>query len=181
MGISAKRAIAGGVAAVAIGIGVAAPAGATTDPPAPVTTFAAGAGVGDIAAPQGMTSQALIAAWNAGVPIYEEVGTKDYPGTKSSNPRTEYRRVFDINALSSPTTKFVGAGPVAPDTFWVDPGVLTSWIRVNMRESWHANVGSPIWESDLTELKFTRSPLVKLPDGGPGVGIALVTYATGSS
>ncbi|MET4609688.1 hypothetical protein ABIC28_000658 [Rhodococcus sp. PvR044] len=123
-------------AAVAIGVGVAAPAAATADPLAPVTAFAAGAAVGDIAAPQGLTTQTLIAARNAGLPIYEAV---------------------------------------APDTFWVEPGSLASPIVVNLRETWQENVGFPLMRWDPTPLKFTNSPLVHLPDGGPSVGIALIT------
>ncbi|AQA20977.1 hypothetical protein ACGFIU_05195 [Rhodococcus oryzae] len=173
--IKSKHVFIGAVAAVAIGVGVAAPAAAAGDPLTPVTAFVAGAAVGDIAAPQGMTTQTLIAARNAGLPIYEAVVTKEYQAPKAAYVLTEYRRVYDINVLSSPTAKFVGVGAVAPDTFWVRPGSLASPIVVNLRETWQENVGFPLMRWDPTPLKFTNSPLVRLPDGGPSVGIALVT------
>ncbi len=173
--IKSKHVFMGAVAAVAIGVGVTAPAAATADPLTPVTAFAAGAAVGDIAAPQGMTTQTLIAARNAGFPIYEAVVTREYTGPKRMYSLTEYRRVYDINVLSSPTTKFVGVGAVAPDTFWVMPGSLASPIIVNLHETWQENVAFPLMAWDITPLKFTNSPLVRLPDGGPSVGIALIT------
>jgi hypothetical protein len=173
--ITSKHVLMGAVAAVAIGVGVAAPAAAAADPLAPVTAFAAGAAVGDIAAPQGLTTQTLIAARNAGLPIYEAVETRVYQAPKGEFSLTEYRRVYDINVLSSPTTKFVGVGAVAPDTFWVRPGFLGGVIVVNLRETWQDNVLFPLMQMDPTPLKFTNSPLVQLPDGGPSVGIALIT------
>ena len=83
--------------------------------------------------------------------------------------------MYDADVLGSPTTKFVGVGAVAPDTFWVEPGSLASPIVVNLRETWQENVGFPLMRWDPTPLKFTNSPLVHLPDGGPSVGIALIT------
>ncbi|MFZ2175066.1 MAG: hypothetical protein WAW17_13755 [Rhodococcus sp. (in: high G+C Gram-positive bacteria)] len=83
--------------------------------------------------------------------------------------------MHDINVLNSLTPKFVGVGAVAPDTFWVQPGTSASSIVVNLRETWQDNVAFPLMTWDSTPLKFTNSPLVQLPDGGPGVGLALVT------
>ncbi|WP_127916441.1 hypothetical protein [Prescottella agglutinans] len=179
---AAKRALAGAVAAVAIGGAVAAPAGATEDPPAATTAVAAGAGLGDVAAPQGITTQTLIAAWNARLPVYEAIVTREYSFPKSTSTLTEYRRVYDIDVLSSPTAKFVGLGAVAPDTFWVLHGrTIANSIVVNLHETWQENVGFPIMRWDATTLKFTDSPLVQLPGGGPSAGIALVTDGGGSA
>ncbi|MDH6679231.1 hypothetical protein M2284_003447 [Rhodococcus sp. LBL1] len=172
MGVSIRHAIAGGVAAAAIAIGAAAPAGAATDPLAAV---AAGAAVGDIAAPQGMTTQALIAAYNAGLPIYEAIETREYTGPKRSFSLTEYQRVHDIDSLNSPTAKFVTFGAAAPDHFWVLPGTLGGTININLRWYRQENVGFPMVEFEPTPQKFTNSPLVQLPDGSPSVGVALVT------
>ncbi|NMM92776.1 hypothetical protein B2J88_52645, partial [Rhodococcus sp. SRB_17] len=102
----------GAVAAAAIGSAAsAASAGATPHPLAPVTAIVASAAVGDVAAPEGMTTQTLIAALNAGFPIYEVVETREYPWPKVlSRTLTEYRRVYDVNGLGSPAVKFVGVG-----------------------------------------------------------------------
>ncbi|WP_197059808.1 hypothetical protein [Prescottella defluvii] len=171
------RALVGVVAAIAIGGAAAAPAGAAADPLAPIT-----ASLGSVAAPQGITTQTLIAARNAGFPIYEAIGTTEYPAPKRSFTLTEYRRVYDLNALSSPTAKFVGTGAVAPDTFWVLHGrTLANSIIVNLHETWQDNVSFPLMAWDDTTLKFTGSPLVQLPDGGPAAGIAVVTAGTGST
>ncbi|MDH6282568.1 hypothetical protein [Prescottella agglutinans] len=175
MGVSIRHAIAGGVAAAAIAIGAAAPAGAATDPLAAVAAVAAGAAVGDIAAPQGMTTQALIAAYNAGLPIYEAIETREYTGPKRSFSLTEYQRVHDIDSLNSPTAKFVTFGAAAPDHFWVLPGTLGGTININLRWYRQENVGFPMVEFEPTPQKFTNSPLVQLPDGSPSVGVALVT------
>ncbi|GAB2627834.1 hypothetical protein ABI214_21215 [Prescottella soli] len=182
MNTAARRALVGAVAAVAIGSAAAAPAVAAPDPLAPITAIAAGAALGDVAAPQGLTTQTLIAARNAGFPIYEAIVTRDYPGPKTSSRLTEYRRVYDINVLSSPTVKFVGVGSVAPDTFWVVQGrAVTNPIVVNLHETWQENVGFPLMRWDNTPLKFTNSPLVQLPDGGPAAGVAFITDGTGST
>ncbi|MCZ4556077.1 hypothetical protein O4215_10860 [Rhodococcus maanshanensis] len=179
MRISTKRALAGAVAAAAIAIGVAAPAGAAADPLAPIAAAAAGAAVGDIAAPQGMTTQTLIAARNAGFPIYEEarVLTVQGPGTGPSAlpyQMIEYRRVYDFNVLGSPSTKFVAVGAAAADTFYVNPAG-DRVVRVNPHEVRQENVTGSWTVFDPTPNTFLNSPLVRLPDGGPSVGIAIVT------
>ncbi|WP_433606219.1 hypothetical protein [Prescottella agglutinans] len=181
MNTAARRALVGTIAALAIGGAAAAPASAVPDPLAPITAVAAGAALGDVAAPQGLTTQTLIAAGNAGFPIYEAIVTRDYPGPKTSSRLTEYRRVHDINALSSPTVKFVGVGAVAPDTFWVVHGGIANPIVVNLRETWQENVAFPLMRWDNTPLTFTNSPLVQLPDGGPAAGVAFITDGTGST
>lgn len=182
MNTAARLALAGTIAAVAIGCAAATPAGAVPDPLAPITTVAAGAALGDVAAPQGLTTQTLIAARNAGFPIYEAIATHDYPFPKSMVTLTEYRRVYDINVLSSPTVKFVGVGAVAPDTFWVVQGrAVANSIVVSLHETWQENVGFPLMRWDNTPLKFTNSPLVQLPDGGPAAGVAFITDGTGST
>ncbi|MFC7446923.1 hypothetical protein [Rhodococcus daqingensis] len=141
---------------------------------APITAAAAGVTVGDIAAPQGMTVQALIAARNAGFPVYEALQVETYGYSKGEFQMVEYRRVYDINVLSSPTTKIVTVGAVAPDTFYVQPESADGRISVNKHEAHHANVSTPMTEFDRTTQRFQHSPLVRLPDGGPSVGIALV-------
>ncbi|RVW00873.1 hypothetical protein [Rhodococcus spongiicola] len=175
IGEATKRALVGAIAAVALGSAVTAPAGAATDPPG---SSAAGGSLGSVAPPEAMTTQTLIAARNAGLPIYEAVVTNEYSAPKSMFELTEYRRVYDIDALSSPTVKFVGLGAVAPDTFWVIPrGFRSTSILVNLHETWQDNVSFPLMRWDETTLKFVNSPLVQLPDGGPSIGIARITDA----
>lgn len=156
-------------------LGGAVPAAATpnANPLAPITAAASSLASGDIAAPQGITTQTLIAARNAGFPIYEAVREVAVSATKMGTTyATEYRRVYEIDALNSPTTMFIGVGATAPDHFHVvhqgqDP------IVVNMRPP-ATQQPYQILTYDATPQKWWSSPLVRLPDGGPGVGIALV-------
>ncbi|WP_072690248.1 hypothetical protein [Rhodococcus marinonascens] len=162
-------------AATVVGTAIPASAAPSQDPLAPITAFAAGAAVGDIAAPEGMTVQALIAAHNAGFPIYEAVAEHTYRGTYKTPDfqMIEYRRVYDINALSSPTAKFETVGTEAPDTFFDNPDSVDT-MRVNPRVVTKENITGPFTTWDLTPYTFTNSPLVQLPGGGPGIGIARV-------
>src|SRR5689334_7254934 len=98
-------------------VGGAAPAVAAPDADqlAPITAAASSLASGDSAAPQGMTTQTLIAARNAGFPIYEAIREVPVYATKMGTIyATEYRRVYEIDALNSATSKFVGVGAVAP-------------------------------------------------------------------
>lgn len=169
-GIRAKRVLAGGVAAFAIGAGVVAPAGATADPLAPVTAAAS-----SLEAPYGMTREALTAARDAGFPIYEAAEKVLYQAPKRAFWMIEYRRVASDYDLSSPTTKFVVVGAAGPDTFWVSPDSVPGVININ--RTWHHqdNVSFPMVGFERTDQRFTNSPLVQLPGGGPGIGIALIT------
>jgi len=154
---------------------VAAPASAapTADPLAPNTASASSASAGSIGAPDGLTVDALIAARNGGFPIYEAGRVVAVSATKMGTIyATEYRRVYEVDALDSPATKFVTVGGAAPDNFYVVRGPDRDSIVVNMRPS-----GDPIWGGfsyDTTPQSWLNSPLVQLPGGGPGVGIALV-------
>lgn len=151
------------------------PAAATpnADPLAPITAAASSLASGDSVAPQGMTTQTLIAARNAGFPIYEAIREVAVYATKMGTTyATEYRRVYEIDALNSPTTKFVGIGATAPDRFAVVHQGLEP-IVVNVRPP-----ATPqpyqILTYDATPQTWWSSPPVRLPDGGPSVGIALV-------
>ncbi|WP_430332927.1 hypothetical protein [Rhodococcus sp. ACT016] len=144
------------------------PAAATTnaDPLAPLSAAAS-------VAPQGITTQTLIAARNAGFPIYEAIQDVIVNATKMGTIyATEYRRVYEIDALNSPTTKFVGVGATAPDRFAVvhqdkEP------IVVNVRPPATPDPFQRL-TYDATQQTWWNSPLVRVPDGGPGIGIALV-------
>ncbi|MDH6279812.1 hypothetical protein [Prescottella agglutinans] len=161
--------------AAAVVLGGAIPAAATpnADPLAPITAAASSLASGDSVAPQGITTQTLIAARNAGFPIYEAVQDVVVNATKMGTIfATEYRRVYEIDALNSPTTKFVGVGAIAPDRFAVVHQGLEP-IVVNVRPP--ATVQPfQILTYDATPQTWWNSPLVRLPDGGPSVGIALV-------
>jgi hypothetical protein len=172
MGGSVKRAVAGGVCAAAIGVGMA--VGGASAAADPLVPSAAVASVGDIAAPQGMTVQALTAAHRAGIPVYEAAEVQTYWYPKGQYQMIEFRRVRDVDMLGSPTTKFVTVGAVAPDTFYVRPGSFDGTISVNKREVRQENVALPMTVFDPTPQRFHNSPLVQLPGGGPSVAMALV-------
>ncbi|MFE3289167.1 hypothetical protein [Rhodococcus sp. NPDC059234] len=174
-GTAAKRALVGGVAAVAIGVGVVAPVGATTDPLSPVTAAAS-----SLEVPYGMSIQTLIAARNAGFPIYEAAEKVLYQAPKRAFWMIEYRRVSSDYDLSSPTTKFVTMGTVGPDTFWVSPDSAGPAV-INVNRTWYHqdNVGFPMVGFEQTDQRFANSPVVLLPGGGPSVGIALITQRPG--
>ncbi|WFR70993.1 hypothetical protein P9209_16455 [Prescottella defluvii] len=156
-------------------LGGTTPAAATpnADPLAPITAAASSLASGDSVAPQGISTQTLIAARNAGFPIYEAIRDVVVNATKMGTIfATEYRRVYEIDALNSPTTKFVGIGATAPDRFAVvhqdeEP------IVVNVRPPATPQPYQRLIY-DATPQTWWNSPLVRLPDGGPGVGIALV-------
>ncbi|MDH6679358.1 hypothetical protein M2284_003580 [Rhodococcus sp. LBL1] len=162
------------IAAAAV-LGGAAPAAATpnADPLVPITTAASSLASGDSVAPQGITTETLIGARNAGFPIYEAIREVPVYATKMGTTyATEYRRVYEIDALNSPTTKFIGVGAIAPDRFAVVHQGLEP-IVVNVRPP--ATVQPfQILTYDATPQTWWNSPLVRLPDGGPSVGIALV-------
>lgn len=160
--------------AAVMGGTVPATAAPNSDPLAPITASAGSASAGSVGAPEGLTVGALIAARNAGFPIYEAGRVVVVLATKMGAVRaTEYRRVYEVDALTSPATKFVTVGAAAPDAFYVIPGHSDrDSIVVNMRPS-----GDPLWGGyayDTTPQSWWNSPLVQLPDGGPSVGIALV-------
>ncbi|MDH6283255.1 hypothetical protein [Prescottella agglutinans] len=145
-------------------------AATATASPAPAT------GSSSVSAPDGITVQGLIAARNAGIPIYEAVRAVRFSqpstGPNATFDGTEYRRVYNIDDLSTPTTKFVGVGAVAPDNFYV--GLRGGSVLVNPHEYVQPNVGPGFIVFDGTPYTFTNSPLVHLPDGGPSVGVALI-------
>ncbi|GAB2640977.1 hypothetical protein ABI214_00300 [Prescottella soli] len=156
-------------------MGGAVPAAATpnADPLAPITTAASSLASGDSVAPQGITTQTLIAARNAGFPIYEAIQDVVVNATKMGTTyATEYRRVYEIDALNSPTTKFVGVGATAPDRFAVVHQGLEP-IVVNVRPPATPQPYQRL-TYDATPQTWWNSPLVQIPDGGPSVGIALV-------
>ncbi|AQA26220.1 hypothetical protein BTZ20_0766 [Rhodococcus sp. MTM3W5.2] len=156
----------------AVVAGAAAPASAApnSNPLAPIT---AAASSGSLGAPEGLTVDALIAARNAGFPIYEAGQTVVVSASKmGATNATEYRRVYAIDALGSPTTKFVTVGAVAPERFYTISGYGGDSIVVNMRP-----VENPLFQRltyDVTPQKWLNSPLIQLPGGGPSAGIALV-------
>jgi hypothetical protein len=160
-------------AAVVAGAVAPASAAPNSNPLAPITAGAASASSGSIGAPEGLTVDALIAVRNAGFPIYEAGQTVVVSASKmGAIHATEYRRVYAIDALSSPTTKFVTVGAVAPDHFYTISGYGGDSIVVNMRP-----VENPLFQRltyDTTPQKWLNSPLIQLPDGGPRAGIALV-------
>ncbi len=166
--------IAAVISAAAV-VGGAAPAVAApnADQLAPITVAASSLASGDSAAPQGMTTQTLIAARNAGFPIYEAIREVPVSATKMGTVyATEYRRVYEIDAPNSPTSKFVGVGAAAPDHFHVvDQGAQP--IVVNVRPPATPQPYERL-TYDATPQTWWNSPLVGLPDGSPSVGIALV-------
>ncbi|MGW0172951.1 hypothetical protein ACWDUM_03815 [Rhodococcus sp. NPDC003322] len=122
-----------------------------------------------------MTLQSLIAARNAGFPIYEAAERVQYQSPKRAFWMIEYRRVSSDYDLSSPTTKFVTFGETGPDTFWVSPDSIPSVIDINRTWRHQENVGFPMVEFEPTDQRFTNSPPVQLLGGGPSIGIALIT------
>ncbi|SDD42563.1 hypothetical protein SAMN05444580_104240 [Rhodococcus tukisamuensis] len=160
----------------AVVTGAAAPASAAprSNPLAPIAASVENASAGGSGAPEGLTADALIAARNAGLPIYESGRVVIVSATKmGAIYATEYRRVHDVDALDSPATKFVVVGAAAPDNFYVVHGYNNrDSIVVNMRPS-----GDPVWGGlsyDTTPQSWWNSPLVQLPGGGPDVGVAFV-------
>lgn len=156
-------------------VGGAVPAAATpnADLLAPITSAAASLASGDSAAPQGMTTQTLVAARNAGFPIYEAIQeVAVYASKMGTTYATEYRRVYEIDALNSPTTKFVGVGATAPDRFAVVHQDAEP-IVVNVRPPATPQPYQRL-TYDATPQTWWNSPLVRLANGGPSVGIALV-------
>ncbi|MDH6678465.1 hypothetical protein M2284_002668 [Rhodococcus sp. LBL1] len=134
-------------------------------------------GSSSVVAPDGITAHGLIAARNAGIPIYEAVRTVHFSapstGPNSIFDGVEYRRVYNIDDLGTPTTKYLGVGAVAPDNFYVGLRGSRS-VVVNPHEYVQENVGPGFIMFDPTPYTFTNSPLVQLPDGGPSVGVALI-------
>ncbi|MCL2536518.1 MAG: hypothetical protein FWE39_20340 [Nocardiaceae bacterium] len=170
--LGVRHLLAVAAASAAVIVGAAAPASAAPGPDP--SSFAGSASAGSLGAPGGLTADALIAARNAGAPIYEAGRVVMISATKMGTIyATEYRRVYDDDALRSTTTKFVTAGAAAPDTFYVVPGYDNrNSIVVNVRPS-----GDPIWGGlayDTTPLSWWNSPLVPSPTGGPTVGVAIV-------
>lgn len=172
-----KQLFAATALSAAVVAGAAAPASAAPNPNplAPITAAASSASSdGSIGAPEGLTVEALIAARNAGFPIYEAGEVVVVSASKmGAIYATEYRRVYEIDALDTPAAKFVTVGAVAPDHFYVIPGQGPDSIVVNMRP-----VENPLFQRltyDVTPQKWLSSPLVELPGGGPGVGIAFVS------
>lgn len=169
-----KQLLAATALSAAVVAGGAAPASAApnSNPLAPITA-AAGSASGSIGAPEGLTVDALIAARNAGFPIYEAGQVVVVSASKmGATYATEYRRVYAIDALGSPTTKFVTVGAVAPDHFYTVPGDGGDFIVVNMRP-----VENPLFQRltyDTTPQTWLNGPLIKLPGDGPSAGIALV-------
>src|SRR5689334_13924583 len=108
-----KQLLAATALSTAVVAGTTAPASAAqnSNPLAPITAAATSASSGSIGAPEGLTVEALIAARNAGFPIYEVGQTVVvYASKMGATYATEYRRVYAIDALGSPTTKFVTVG-----------------------------------------------------------------------
>ncbi len=88
--------------------------------------------------------------------------------------------MYDANALSSPTTKFVTVGEFPPDTFYVlnTSGVRT--IVANPHEVHYKESMVPQTKFDILPYNFNKSPLVQLPGGGPSVGLAFVSGSSSS-
>ncbi|AOW92042.1 hypothetical protein BFN03_03220 [Rhodococcus sp. WMMA185] len=158
---------------VAAGAAVPASAAPSANPLAPITAAVASVSDGGSTASAKLPVDALVAARNAGLPIYEagEVEVV-YASKMGAYYGTEYRRVYEVDALTSPTTKFVAVGAVAPDHFYVVSGDKRSDIVVNMRPA--ANQIFQRMTYDTTPQKWLNSPLVQLQDGGPSIGIALI-------
>ena len=108
---------------VGIGIVVAPAAGANPPPEAPPLSS------GSSSVEFGPSGPALVAAFDAGLPVVEATGTQKPPWY--SNPTVFYRVVTDRDALSSPSTKFVVLGQRPPETFGVLPtgiaGPIATW------------------------------------------------------
>ncbi|AOW93310.1 hypothetical protein BFN03_13410 [Rhodococcus sp. WMMA185] len=185
MKVSRSRQLAAAVAlSSAVIVGAASPVSAapSSDPLAPITAFAASASVGDLAAPQGMSGHTLLAAHRAGIPIYEAAQIKTfYQGGKIGFKNfIEYRRVYDSNAVGSPTAKFLATGESLLDTFYVVDAPGARGIGVNPHEVRQDNVTLPMASLDTTPYNFNKSPAIQLPGGGPSVGIAFVSGSSSS-
>ncbi|MEV0947904.1 hypothetical protein [Rhodococcus sp. NPDC049939] len=168
-------------AAVVVGLASPASASPSRDPLAPITAAAGSASVGELAAPQGVSGQTLLAAHNAGIPIYELAQTRTYyTGKIGYYNISEYRRVHDANILGSPTAKFVTFGDFPPDIFYTKSYGDQS-ILVNLHEIYEPNLVGPTPKFDTTPDKFNMSPLIQLPGGGPSVGLAFVSESSSSS
>ena len=162
----------------AVVVGAASPVSAAPSPDAlaPSTGSLAGTERVDVAAPQGSSGQALLAARGAGIPIYEAAQVLEFRSRKSTGPNsgpyqmTEYRRVWDFNVLSSPTPKFVTVGAVLPDTFYqyANSGVPPRKMLANPRLD---ESGYTVWDDVPGE--FRPSATVQLPGGGPTIGFAV--------
>ena len=168
-----RHLVAGLAVTVAALAGTGATAGASPAPD-PAATDLSSTGSGSVALPP-MTVPGLAAALRAGVPVYEAAQTETYWYPKGTYQMVEYRRVRDHAALGSPTPKFVMLGAAAPDTFFVRPGAVGQTISVNRHEIHQENVASPMTVFDPSPQRFTGGPLVRLPDGGPSVGLALIS------
>ncbi|WP_072687396.1 hypothetical protein [Rhodococcus marinonascens] len=163
-------------AVVAAGAAVPASAAPSANPLAPITAAVASVSDGGSTASTTLPVDALIAARNAGFPIYEAGQIVVVSATKmGAIYATEYRRVYEVDALTSPTTKFVTVGATAPDNFYVVDRHNQSDIVVNMRR-----LETP-WPQPFARLTYhttpqtwLNSPLVQLQDDGPSIGIALV-------
>ncbi|RVW01071.1 hypothetical protein EGT50_12400 [Rhodococcus xishaensis] len=155
-------------------MGVPAAAAASANPLTPITAAAASVSDGGTTASTTLPVDVLIAARDAGLPIYEVGRTVVTHASKMGAVyATEYRRVDEVDALSSPTTKFVAVGAAAPENFHVvrGSGYNRSAIAVNMRP---VNGIFDSFTYDVTPQTWVNSPLVELQGGGPGIGIALV-------
>ncbi|AOW93895.1 hypothetical protein BFN03_17860 [Rhodococcus sp. WMMA185] len=172
MGKTVKRALVGGLVTVALGVGMATPAGASTD-----SLESSTGSTSSLTNPPRMTYQTLIAARDAGLPIYEAAFKMRYPAPKSSFWMIEYRRVSSDYDLSSATTKFVALGEAGPDTFWVNPDRTPGVININ--RTWQEPY--PMASFEPTDQRFTNSPVLQLPGGGPGIGIAYITTSGSNS
>ncbi|RVW01474.1 hypothetical protein EF834_13595 [Rhodococcus spongiicola] len=142
----------------------------------PVAAAATSASDGSSTASAMLPVDALTAARNAGLPIYEVGRTVVTHASKMGAVyATEYRRVNEVDDLSSPTTKFITVGAIVPDNFHVVRGSAYNRVRtavvVNLRPV------DGIFDSftyDMTPQTWMNSPLVEVPGGGPSIGIALV-------
>lgn len=158
--------------------GAAAPAAATPGlGPGPVTSVVAsveGGSSGWVGSSEHLGVDALVAARNAGVPVYEVGQTVIVSATKMGTIyATEYRRVYEVDALDSPTTKFVAVGAAAPDSFYVVPGYDNrNSIVVNMRPSGNPVFGAFLY--DRTPQSWWNSATVQTADAGPRIGVAFV-------
>ncbi|MCA1006829.1 hypothetical protein LCL87_13975 [Rhodococcus hoagii] len=156
--------------------GAAGPAAALpgTDPLTSIVGSVEGGSSGGVGSSEHLGVDALVAARNAGVPVYEVGRTVIVSATKMGTVyATEYRRVHEVDALESPTTKFVAVGAAAPDNFYVVAGYDNrNWIVVNMRPSGNPVFGGYLY--DTTPQSWWNSPTIPTADAGPRVGVAFI-------
>lgn len=168
-----KRLLSAAALSVAVTAGAAVPASAvpSANPLAPITTAVSSASGSGSAASATLPVDTLVAARAAGLPIYEagEV-VVTYASKMGAYYATEYRRVYDVDALNSPAAKFITFGASAPDHFHVTDG---GEVVVNMRPIEPPQIFSRL-TYDMTPQTWLNSPPIQLQEGGPGVGIAFV-------